>query len=182
MKLDAAHAVAQIDQRSAGIFLDHAVGFLRHLHRPHACRNLHRLILRSPQIKISPARGSFGIVQVPGFLAAGEQFLDIGRDRAAFFLHARDGGLDAGRVPEFKRTQLPVEAQPHGAIDLDDGVGNFGNAVGGVSPQIGQSRPQERAGFVALLRAALEPQQHAQPRARIFDVLRHVERRELWLS
>ena len=40
MEFDAGDAVAQVDQRRAGILLDHAVGFLRDLDRPHAWRKL----------------------------------------------------------------------------------------------------------------------------------------------
>ena len=42
MKFDAGDAIAQIDQRRARIFLDHAIGFFCHLDRPDALRNLNR--------------------------------------------------------------------------------------------------------------------------------------------
>jgi len=59
----------------------------------------------------------------------------------AFFFHAGDGGFDAGGVPEFKGAEIPVEAEMHGAVDLDDGVGNFGDAIGGVGPEVGERGP-----------------------------------------
>ena len=98
-------------------------------------------VLRS---KYTAARGGLGIVGVPGFLSAPRATSRHLQPPAcpSFFMRV-DGGLNAGRIPQFERPQLPVEAQAHGAIDLDDGIGNFRNAVGRVVPQIGKRRPQE---------------------------------------
>ena len=78
------------------------------------------------------------------FFPAGEQLLDIRRYGLPLLLHAGHGGLDASGVPQFERTQLPVEAEAHGAVDLDNRIGNLGNAVGRVVPEIGEHGPQKR--------------------------------------
>ena len=123
-----------------------------------------------------------GIVDVPGLLPLGEQSLDVRRDGLAFFLHAGDGGFDAGGVPEFEGAEFPVEAEAHGAVDLNDGVGNLRHAVGGVGPEVGECGPEKCSGLVALLRAAaIEAEEGAKARARVFDGFRHVERGEFWL-
>ncbi len=115
-------------------------------------------------------------------MSGGQELFDIGCDRLAFFFHAGDGGFDAGGVPEFEGAEFPVEAEAHGAVDFDDGVGNFGNAVGGVGPEVGERGPEEGSGFVGFLRsAAIEAEQHAEARAGVFDVFRHVERGEFRL-
>src|SRR3954462_8451446 len=115
---------------------------------------------------------------VPALLAISEQLLDVRRNRAAFLLHACDRLLDAGSVPQLERTHLPIEAEMHGTIDLNDVVGDLAHAVRGVVPQIGQDSPQELRDRILLRVAA---QQHAQALGVRIDILRHVERGELWL-
>ncbi len=173
----------KIDQRCAGILLHHAVGFLRDC-RPTTRRQAlrHGFVFRRAKIKIGTARSwDFGSSVYQDFLSGRQQLLDVRRDWLAFFLHARDGGLDAGGVPQFERAHLPVEAHAHGAIDFDDRVGNFGNAIGGVSPEIGKRRPEK---LLPLCRPSAD-RCHRVPasmrtRAPVsLDVLRHLERREL---
>ncbi len=98
------------------------------------------------------------------------------------FLHASDGRFHAGRVPEFEGAEFPVEAEVHGAVNLHHGVGNLGNAICGIRPQVGQRRPKKSACFVGLLRsAAIEAEQHSNARSCVLDVFRHLERREFGL-
>ena len=182
MELDAGHAIAEIDQRCAGVFLDHAVGFLGDRNRPHAGGNLNRLPVAGCQLPVLATRDGFGLVRVPGPFPGNEQLLDISRDWSVFFLHASNRSFDASRIPELERSKFPVEAEAHGAVDFNDPIRNLGHAVGGVSPQIGESRPQECARLVAFLGAAFKAEQRAQACARILDVFGHVERGELWLS
>ena len=136
-------------------FLTTPVGLLRDLDRPDSRGNFDRLC-NSPwsRSQVASARWGFRVVLVPGLLSGGEQFLYVGRYRTSFFLHAGDGCFDAGGVPEFEGAEFPVEAEAHGAVDLDDGVGNFGNAIGGIGPQVGERGPKESAGLVGLLRRA----------------------------
>ncbi len=81
---------------------------------------------------------------------------------------------DAGGVPQLERAKLPVEAGLHRLVDFDDGVGDFGHAVGGVGPEIGEHVPEEEIGLVFRGR-----DQRAQALGQIVDVLRHFEGREL---
>ena len=89
-------------------------------------------------------------------------------------MHALDGLGNAGRVPQLERAHLPVEAELHGAIDLDDRVGDFANAVCRVGPEIGEDGPEKDVGLVLRRR-----QHHAQTLGQIIDCLRHLKRREL---
>src|SRR5215472_16698748 len=107
--------------------------------------------MASCEIKVGSTGRSSKVLVVPGFLSRREQLLSAFRYRFAFFLHARDGGFDAGRVPQFEWPHLPVEAQLHRPIDLHGGVGDFRNAVGSVSPQLAECTPQECTRLVALL-------------------------------
>ena len=112
-------------------------------------------------------------------MAGCQQLFNILSDWLALFLHAGDRGLDAGGIPQLEGTEFPVEAEPHGAVDFNDGVGDFGDAIGGVSPQIGERRPEELSRFAVLLRAGtLQADEQAKSRAGVFEVFRHVERGE----
>src|SRR5207245_3958597 len=110
-------------------------------------------------------------------LSRGEQLLDIRGHRTPFLFHARDRCLDACRIPQFEWPQFPVETETHGTVDFNDAAGNFRDAVCGICPQLGERGPQELL-VLALARAA---DQALQSCARVLDVLRHLERRELWL-
>ena len=107
-------------------------------------------------------------------MTRGQQLFDFGRDRLAFDLHALDGFGDAGGVPQLERSHLPVEAELHGAIDFDDRVGDLANAIRGVGPEVGQSRPEKDAGFVFRRR-----EQHLQALGQVVDRLGHLQRWEL---
>ncbi len=52
VELDAAHAFAQVHQRGAGIFLDHAVGLFCDFNRPDSRRHFHGLEMRVGQIEV----------------------------------------------------------------------------------------------------------------------------------
>ena len=58
------------------------------------------------------------------------------------------GLLDADRVPNFKRPQLPTEAPPHRAIDFDDIVCDFRDSLRGVGECLCERLPQESAGAI----------------------------------
>ena len=137
------------------------------------CGNFFGVIVTAAHIEESASAGGFGIVGVPRLVARGQQLFDFGRNRLAFDLHPLHGLGDAGGVPQLERSHLPVEAELHGAIDLDHRVGNLANAVGGVGPQIGQRRPEKDAGFVLRRR-----QQHLEALGQVVDRLRHLQRRE----
>ena len=152
MEFDRTHSVAQIHERCPGILLDHAVGLFRHCDRPHAGGNFDRLVTCASQIKVSLPGWGLRIVAIPGLLPRSQQLLDIRRDRATFFPHALHRGFDSGRIPQRKWPQFPIEPQPHRPIDLHHGIRNLRNPIGGIGPQIGQSRPQELPRLVSFLR------------------------------
>ena len=79
---------------------------------------------------------------------------DVRRNGHAFFLHPRDRLLDADRVPDFKRSQLPAEAPAHRAIDFDYRVGNFRNSLGGVTERARKRLPEKRADAILAPRQA----------------------------
>ena len=160
-------------------FFTTPLDFFATVDRPDALRNLHRLPVRRLQIPVLPPGRRLRIVAVPALLTRGQQLFRIRRDRLAFLLHARDRGFDARRIPEFEGTQFPVESQLHRAINFDDGVRNLGNAVGRVSPQVGERLPEKLSRFVSFLRsAAIKSQQHAHAYAGVFHVFRHLQGRE----
>ena len=156
-----------------GVLLHHAVRFLRH--RQPTTRRRERSPAYSSHVCqieiIAAARQPWDHPRTRISCPPASNFSTFAATGLAFFLHARDGRLHAGGVPKFERPHLPVEAQLHGAIDLNDGVGNFaecGSPSKSTDPTSADHKKCAR--FVAFLRTALEPQQHAQ-RARRY--LRH---------
>ena len=120
VELDAGNAVAKINQGCAGILLNHAVGFFCHRHRPNAPRDFNRFPVPSSQFPVGAAGGSLRVVFVPGLLTRREESLDIRGDGTAFFSHALNGSFNTSGVPQFKRTEFPVETKAHGAVDFDN--------------------------------------------------------------
>ena len=173
MQLDARDAVAQVDQRRAGISADHAVaGAERSDARQTRCSRdwLVTLCCRIVTLR--------AMVAVPGCCAAGQHRLDHRADALTRLLHALHGVGDAHRVPHFKRSHLPVEAGAHGAVDAGGGVGDLRQAVRRVVPQPRQQLPVEARCLVLLL---IPAQKHPQPLRQRLRVLRHFERRQLRL-
>ena len=123
-------------------FFTTPLDFFATVNRPHAGRDCHQLRTSSvARSKYARPEAALGSSRYQDLLPDRQQLLDIRRDRLLFLLHARDRGFNAGRIPHFERPHLPVEAESHGAIDLDNGVGNFRNAIGRIGPQIGERRP-----------------------------------------
>ena len=144
VQLDAADAVAEIDERSAGVGANDPV---------RAAEIGHAGVARdggngngsgpSTGWKHASCAG-----RVPACARGGEQSLRRERRREAERLHAGDGLGHAGRIPHFKGAQLPVEAGAHGGVDGGRVVGNFADAVGGEVPERSEKRPQKCRGFV----------------------------------
>src|SRR5438270_228058 len=162
MELDASYTIAQIHQRSGGILLYDSIRLLRYLYRPHTLGNIEPPVSCACQIEVAAAGGGMLVVGIPGMLAAGEQLLHVSCNRVALFLHALDRGSNASGVPHLERSQLPVEAGAHSAIDFDYRVGDFRYAICRISPKLGQRCPVELSGFVA--RIGIE--NHLQPLGR----------------
>ena len=57
--------------------------------------------------------------------------------------------VDANRIPQLERTQLPAEAPPHRAVDIVDRVRNIGCDACRIDQRRRQRRPQELADAVA---------------------------------
>ena len=177
MELDAADAVAQVDQRRTGVRLDHAARLAGRGHAPDAGRDLFLLRQAGGEIEIGAAAGGIGQVGVPALLAGGEQSLHVGGNRFALLLHALHRGGNADRIPQLERPHLPVVAQAHGAVDFDEVAADFGNAVGRVGEQLGEQGPEKLPRLVELF--AAEAGQQAQPLAQRIDILGHLQRGKL---
>ena len=70
---------------------------------------------------------------------------------------------ESKRIPQFKRAELMRVAPAHGAIHLDNAVGNLGHALGRVEDQVAKQGPKELAG------AARIADQRAQALSQVFD-------------
>ena len=65
VELDAADAVADVDQRCARVLLDHEAGFLGDGNGPDSGGNFLGLVVAYAEIEISASAGGFGIVGIP---------------------------------------------------------------------------------------------------------------------
>ena len=90
--------------------------------------------------------------------------------------------LDANRVPHLERAEFPCESPAHGAVHVDNAVGDFRNAARGVQAGLAEAIPEEAARFVAALAFERGRGQHANPLARVFDRLARFDRAELAFS
>ena len=112
VQLDAADAVAEIDQRGSGVGPDHSVGAAE---------------IGDPRV---PGNGGNGfqlacfrlealaaILGIPARLAGRQQSIKPRAYRQAERLHPGDGRGHPGSIHHFKWPQLPVEAGAHGAVD-----------------------------------------------------------------
>src|SRR5579864_1070272 len=175
---------------------------IRYRQRRHQCRRAKRRNSSSPRRWISsrpsPTRPRPALLPVcnsswedrnmPGLkgLLARRRTRSSCRRRTASQRSPRSGGLlsscarlsaHTGCVPQLERPQLPIETQPHSAIDLDDAVGDFWNPVRRVIPQIRQRLPQELLVF-PFSRTA---QESSNSLRRVVNIFRHLQRGKLCL-
>ena len=83
--------------------------------------------------------------------------------------HARNGGVNAERVPQLERPELVRIAPAHGAIDFHDTVRNSRDAAGRVQQNVPEERPKERAGPAARLGERAQALGQAADLLRILD-------------
>ena len=63
-------------------------------------------------------------------VGVGEELFDVRRDGCSGGAHLFGGGANAGGVQHLEGAKLPVEAGLHRLVDLDEVVGDLGDAVG----------------------------------------------------
>src|SRR5262245_55264218 len=154
MELYAGDAVAKIDQARAHILLDDFALVFERFEDGHARRLGDWFVFAAGEIEVM-AHAVLGLVKALG--PGGEHLLDVGRDSAAFFAHPADRLFDADHVPGLKYAEFMREAPFHRVVDLDDVVGDFGDAVGGVDHRLGGSAPEEFARAVFGVNQRLQP-------------------------
>ena len=169
VQLDAADAVAEIDERSAGVGADDFVGAAEVGDAGVAGDGGNGLKLAGGRLEACVAVGRVPASAWPAASRASTRGL-TGRPSAFMRATVR---FDAGRIPHFKGAHLPVEAGAHGAVDGGSVVGDFADAVGGEVPERGEEGPEEGGGFVF---CGVVGEQHAQALGERGGVFGHVER------
>ena len=154
VQFDGGDAVAEVDDGGAGILLDDAVRLLDDGERGDPFGRDDGLVVAGDGVEEEAAGGDGGVVLVPGgirFAVAcrlSEKLFDVGGDGRSGGAHLFGGGADAGGVEHLEGSELPVVAGPHGGVDLDEVVGDFGDAVGAVGEELSEEGPVEGGGFV----------------------------------
>ena len=137
---------------------------MRSLENDHAGTRFEVAIRRGAEIEIARAglaRAVGGFIERRG--ARGQHALDIRGQRAAVLLHALGRLAETERVPGFERAELKGESPAHGAVDLDDAVGNLGNHLRRIEEEIAVKAPEELADAIR------SGNQRAQALRQIFD-------------
>ncbi len=127
VKLETRNTVADIDQRSTRVFLDNVFLIFDRLEDQNPWRIAERNVFARREIKVKLLRVLFF---VEGSGANSQHLFDVRGNRHPLFFHPRHRLLDADRIPNFKRPQLPAKTPAHRAIDFDYVVRDFGNAFG----------------------------------------------------
>ena len=82
---------------------------------------------------------------VERFHAAVEHDFHIRRDSTSFLVQSRNGLFDADGVPNFEWSQFPVEPPAHRAINFDNRIRDFRNAIRRVTKRARQGFPEKCA-------------------------------------
>ena len=97
---------------------------------------------------------------------AASAFSKTGGSARPSFLICVGKGRQANRIHDFKWAQLPGKTPAHGAIDVDDVIGNFRHATPGVQAHFRKAAPDKLLGLVGFLSLEKRRQQaHANARA-----------------
>ena len=121
-------AVAQVDQRCAGILLDGSTGALQIGENDDAGPLLDLLVTMFWEIeKEVPGASVFMAVLIQRGCSRGPQRLDIRGQLAAFFFDAVRYVFKAQRIPELERSEFIRVAPAHGPIDLNNAIRYFGD-------------------------------------------------------
>ncbi|EKD39983.1 MAG: hypothetical protein ACD_75C00218G0001 [uncultured bacterium] len=169
MELETEDAVAQVDNRTAGVFLDDFAGLLENLQANFAGFDRHRHVTLFQDIEVLLA--ALLVVTIESFDA-----LQRLRHLDAVFLRSFDEGLDADGIEHLERTDFPVEAPAHGVVDIDHIVGDLGNPVDGIDEGVADTFPGELGPFIACA------DHHLHFLTRAVDLLDHLRRGELGLG
>jgi len=124
-EIECSRHIAKIDERGSEFFFTTPFDFSQ-LPRPDTRWNSTVASCQLPD-RNTCARAAFESSAYHAFARA-EQLFYVARS-AGFFLHARDGCFHTSGIPKLKWAKLPIEAHLHGAVDLDDGIGDLRNAV-----------------------------------------------------
>ena len=125
------------------------------------------------QVEVSSARLAIRIRGPIERRRAGSQhLLDARRQRSAFTDDPRSRSRKIERVPQLEGSQRVGVAPAHGAVDLDNAVGDLRNHACGVNDVIAKQLPQQRPGAIR------RRDQRPQPGRKILDVPRGVDRRK----
>ena len=171
VQFDAGDAVAEIDERGAGVAADDACE-----RRKSATRAWPGCWGIGSQAPVSGLKhcGPSGEYQetfgAPGWRAADRRRVLTGRLRV--FMRATVS-RNAGRIPHLEGAELPVEAGAHGGVDGGRVVGGFADAVGGEVPERREKRPEKARGLVF---GGIVGEQHAQALCEGGGVFGHFER------
>jgi hypothetical protein len=123
VEFEAERAIAEIDQRCAGVAVDHAADALEVANEGDARARLAIAVAAVGEIVVACAGEAVAIGGlVEAARAIGHHAFDGGGDLAAIAAHAGDGFADAERVPELEGAFGEGEAPAHGAVDFDDAV------------------------------------------------------------
>ncbi len=147
VEFQAEHAIAEIHQRRAGIALHHAARALEIAEHDHAGTRLQFAIRQAAPRSKYRVLGSPAAVRrfVERRSARRQHSLDVLGQRAAVLAHALGRVAETERVPGFERPELKRESPAHGAVDLDDAVGNLRNHLRRIEEEIAVEAPEELA-------------------------------------
>ena len=162
------HAVAQINQARARIFLHHGRAFLQRFQNDDSGGLFDRLWRGRRNIEVTRA-ALLGLVE--RFTGRREHFRNERRNLLALALERLRHALDADRVPHLKRPQLPAESPAHRAVHVHDAVRNFRNATRGVETSLAKTRPKELIRLVAAFAFKRRADEHAQTGSRVVNAL-----------
>ena len=173
MKFETGNAIADIDQRSSGICLDHAAAFLDRLEDHHSLTIRHRFVFARDEII---ERMVAVLVLVKRRRLRSQHFLNARRNCLAFFAHPLDRFGHADCIPRLENTDLPAKTPLDRVVDLDNGICDFGNSISGVSANSRGRFPKEFAN------AIITPNEILYARLRILDLLCGINRSKLSLN
>ena len=168
MQLDAADAVAEIDERGAGIGADDAVRPAEVGDAGVAGECVERLPRSSGGLEARRAVGGSTRRLAGGEEASTARADGQPRDFMRPTVRATPAASHISKGPS-----LPVEAGAHGGVDGGGVVCDFANAVGGVVPEDGEKRPEEGGGLVFCGIVGEQAGAGARQRG---GILRHLER------
>ena len=168
MDLKAETTVSEVDHRGAGILLDDVLlVFVQGRQMDMLGIPGHRHGFPGANVEIFLVRLG---ARIEGLLTLFQHIQDPFRHVGAVFGHAFDRFRHANGVPSLERSEFPIEAPTHCAVDIHDIVGNLAQTTGGICQRFGSYLPGKLAGTVVGV------DQKLQPFADVFDLLGRAQR------